>query len=265
MSDTSAHCNASAVMGCLRWRIVGLNKQQTAKLAADVHISLIFIEVANGSAQALSLAAKRMHSQVSASYSILLSHKTCALLLPATPFSGAQAIANRLVQFLANIPHEIHVYHGTTAILVLQRLRESGAMTVTGEQSTELTTPMPPVKVEQSSQREKKEARVVSLPYLAFLTRYPDIPVLHLFPYELACHYQCAPIGAARNMLTLATCRWLNREVVAQIHTATRRNIFQVRCEVSIINEILHYWQRLQEAPDGGIDVKKDQISSSLR
>lgn len=242
-----------------------MEKQQAAKLAPDVHISLIFIEVASGSAQTLSLAAKRIYSQVSTSYSMLLLRGTCALLLPATPFSGAQAVASRLAQFLANIPHEIHVYHGVTAILVLQRLHESGAVTVTSGKSTELTTPMLPVKAELSNQGEKTETHVVSLPYLAFLTHYPAIPVLHLFPYELACHYQCVPIGAARNMLTLATYRWLNREVIAQLRTATRRNIFQVRCEVTMIDEILHYWQHLQEAPNGSVDVKKDQVSSSSR
>jgi type II secretion system (T2SS) protein E len=246
------------------WRIVGLNQQQAAKLALDVYISLIVIEVASESTQALSLVAKRIRSQVSASYSVLLLHGTCALLLPATPFSGAQALASRLVEFLANIPHEIHVYHGATATLVLQRLRESGATTVTNGTGAELATPiLPPVKMEQSNQGEKKETRVVSLPYLAFLTHYPATPLLRLFPYELACHYQCAPIGAARNMLTLATCRRLNREIVAQLRTATRRGIFQVRCEVSMIDEILHYWQRLQKAPSNSADLKKDEVYSS--
>lgn len=243
---------------------MGLDEQQAAGLALDMPISLISIEVASGSAHALSLAARRIHSQVGSSNSVLLLEDICALLLPATPFSGAQAMASRIVQFLTNVPYEMHVYHGTTALLFLQRLREAGAVTVTSEKHTEQAWPTLPVKMHQH-QSEKKEMPVVSLPYLAFLTQYPAPHLLHLFPYDLACRYQCAPIGAERHMLTLATCHWLNREVIAQLRTATRRGIFQVRCEVTMIDEILRYWQCLQGAPDGGASLEKDEVCSSSR
>lgn len=236
---------------------MGLERQQTTKLALDVHSSLILIKVVGEAIQALPLVARRIRNQVSSSHSVLLSEDICALLLPATPFSGAQVLASRLVQLLVNVPHEIHVYHGTTALLVLQRLRKSGVVAITDETTAESATPVIPVKSDQSIQKERKETAVVSLPYLAFLTHYPATPLLHLFPYELACHYQCAPIGAARNMLTLATCRWLNREIIAQLRAATRRGIFQVRCDVTMIDEILGYWQRLQEAPNSNAGLKK--------
>lgn len=236
---------------------MGLERQQATKLALDVHGSLILIKVVGEAIQALPLVARCIRKQVSSSHSVLLLEGICALLLPATPFSGAQVMASRLVQSLVNVPHEMHVYHGTTALLVLQRLHRSGVVAIADEITADPAIPAMPVKSDQSSQKERKETAVVSLPYLAFLTQYPATPLLHLFPYELACHYQCAPIGAARNMLTLATCRWLNREIIAQLRAATRRGIFQVRCDVTMINEILGYWQRLQEASDSNTSLKK--------
>lgn len=250
-------------MGTGRWRIVGLDEQQAAGVAPDVHTSLIFIEATGGSVHALALAARRIRGQARASDSVLLLEGSCALLLPATPFSGAQAVASRLTQFLANVPCEIHVYHGTTALLVLQRLRASEAALVSHDGCAQLATPAFPLKTHQY-QGEKKEAPIASLPYLAFLTHYPAPHLLHLFPYELACRYQCVPIGAARNMLTLGTCHWLNREVIAQLRAATRRGIFQVRCEVTMIDEILRYWQRLRAKEEGeGVDLAQYPRSGS--
>ena len=108
--------------------------------------------------------------------------------------------------------------------------------------------------------------RGVGLPYLAFLTNYPAPHLLHLFPYELACRYQCVPVGAERNMLTLATCHWLNREIVTQLRTATHRGIFQVRCEVTMIDEILRYWQRLQGTLGKSCNaLETDEVCSSSR
>ncbi len=244
-----------------------MDEQQAAGLAPDVHTSLIFIEATGGcgSVHALALAARRIRSQARASESVLLLEESCALLLPATPFSGAQVVASRLTQFLAHVACEIHVYHGATALLVLQRLRASGAVPVSHEESVQPATSSCALKTQQS-QGERKEAPAVSLPYLAFLTHYPAPHLLRLFPYELACRYQCVPIGSARNMLTLGTCHWLNREVIAQLRAATRRGIFQVRCEVTMIDEILRYWQRLRSTPEGvGIDISTDEVCSSSR
>ena len=243
-----------------------MDEQQAAELAPDVHTSLIFIEATGGSTHALSLAARRIRSQARASDSVLLLEGGCALLLPATPFSGAQVVAGQLAHLLANVPCEIHVYHGATALLVLQRLHTGGAMMISHEERVQPATPVLPLKTHLSQGERKERPPVASLPYLAFLTRYPAPHLLHLFPYELACRYQCVPIGAARNMLTLATCHWLNREVIAQLRAATRRGIFQVRCEVSMIDEILRYWQRLQsKAGDGHVDLQAEEVCSSSR
>lgn len=233
-----------------------LNEQQATKSALDAHISLIVIEVASESVPTLPFAAKRIRSHIGSSNSVLLLEGICALPLPATPFSGAQVIAHRLAPLLVGMVHEIHVYHGMTALLFLQRLREAGAVTVIPDQSVELVTPCTPANVAQHVQ-EQPETPLVALPYLAFLTRYPSLPLLHLFPYELACHYQCVPIGAERNMLTLATCHWLNHEAVVQLHVVTRRKIFQVRCEVTMIDELLCYWQHLQEGSEQSAGVER--------
>lgn len=244
---------------------MGLDEKQTAGLAFDVHASLISIEATIESTHALPLAARRICSQVRSFDSVLLLGRICVLLLPATPFSGAQAVAGRIAQFLTNVPCEMHVYHGTTALLVLQRLRDAGATLVAREEFAQLVTPTLPVEA-RPGRSEKKDASADALPYLAFLTNYPAPHLLHLFPYELACRYQCVPVGAERNMLTLATCHWLNREIVAQLRTATRRGIFQVRCEVTMIDEILRYWQRFQGTlGNTSAALEKDEVCSSSR
>jgi hypothetical protein len=67
-------------------------------------------------------------------------------------------------------------------------------------------------------------------------------------------------------MLTLATCHWLNREVAALLGTATRREIFQVRCEMTIIDEVLRYWQRMRElSTRDSLELRADKLCSSSR
>lgn len=249
---------------------MGLDKKkaQHAGLAFDVNASLISIEVTTGSAHALPLAARRICRQARTSDSILLLGRICALLLPATPFSGAQVVASRVAQLLANMHCEMHVYHGVTALLLLQRLREAGAVTITPDERAECPMPAIPVTpdVIYAGQGEKKDLPAAALPYLAFLTNYPAPHLLRLFPYEIACRYQCVPVGAERNMLTLATCHWLNREIIAQLRTTTRRGIFQVRCEATMVDEILRYWQHLQETPDSACtELVADEVYSSSR
>lgn len=227
--------------------VVGLDEKKTqhAGPAFDMHSSLILIEASDESMHLLPLAARRMRRHVRLSDSVLLLEKVCALLLPATPFSGAQAVANRISLLLSGISCELHVYHGATALLILQHLREARAKAISQEESREI-----PAQEEPARHSEYRGPALNRLPYLAFLTTYPSPHLLRLFPYELACRYQCVPVGAERKILTLATCHWLNREVVAQLRTATSREIFQVRCEVTTIDEVLHYWQRLQEKAD---------------
>ncbi|GCE19359.1 hypothetical protein [Dictyobacter kobayashii] len=82
------------------------------------------------------------------------------------------------------------------------------------------------------------------LPYLAFLSSYPTKQLLQLFPYELACCYRCVPIGAERRSLTLATSQRLEADILGLVRRSVQRNIFQVRCEADMIEDILHYWQK---------------------
>lgn len=237
-------------------------KAQHAGFSFDIHVSLISIEVTTESAHNLPLAARRIRRQMRTSDSILLLGRSCTLVLPATSFSGAQAVATRVSQFLVNVPYEMHVYHGATALLILQHLCEAGATTIAPAEDVELSMPT----MVYTAQSEEKDAPKTALPYLAFLTNYPAPHLLHLFPYELACRYQCVPVGAERKMLTLATCHWLNCEIIAQIRTVTRRGIFQVRCETTMVNEILRYWQRLQDTPDHVCsEPVLDEIYSSSR
>jgi hypothetical protein len=222
---------------------------------------LIYIETTAGEAtQALQLATGRIRRLVRLSDRVLLLEQACALLLPATPFSGAQALARRLSTLLADLHCVLQVYHGATALLILQHLHKAGARTLPCEESVEIPSPSRQVE-KQADQEEWRLHPSSTLPYLAFLTNYPSLQLLNLFPYELACRYQCVPLGSERNMLTLGTDHRLNREIITQLHTATRRGIFQVRCEVSVIDEVLRYWRHLQESPgthDDG-ELAKDE------
>jgi hypothetical protein len=225
--------------------VVGLdeNRTQHAGLAFDVNSSLIYIEAVTGSTHVLALAAGRIRQQIRSQDSILLTGSVCALLLPMMSFAGAQLMAGQLSPLMTDVLCEIQVYHGATALLLLQRLHEAGAEKVEGFCKHPHARPGDA----QAAQIKKWEMPTDGLPYLAFLTNYPSTRLLHLFPYELACLYQCIPVGAVRNMLTLATCHWLNREIVTQLRVATHRGIFQVRCEVTLINEVLRYWQHMNE------------------
>lgn len=232
---------------------MGLDETSTqhAVSALDVHASLIYIELTNEATHVLTLAARRMRRLLRHRDSILLLEKVCALLLPATPFSGAEAVARRIVVSLSDIPCELHVYHGMTAISILQTLREKGAQCLSHEQYME-TFSLSEQKVELTDSAIHPERTIDTLPYLSFLTNYPPFHLLRLLPYEMACQYQCVPVGAERRALTLATDRWLNREIAAKLRSATQREIFQVRCEMAVINEVLQYWQQLREMAERG-------------
>ncbi|HEX7736808.1 MAG TPA: hypothetical protein VF458_18320 [Ktedonobacteraceae bacterium] len=242
-----------------------MKQTQHAGTAFDVNSSLISITVTDAVKDVLLAAARRIRRQVRAYDGVLLLKTTCALVLPATPLSGAQAVANRLGPLLSSFPCELHVYHGATALLILQRLREAGARPIAPDECEHVLSPTP-LDAEAVQQEEEPERVSAPLPYLAFLADYPAPHLLHLFPYELACRYQCVPVGSERKMLTLATCHWLNREVVAHLRTATRREIFQVRCELTIIDEVLRYWQGMQEpAVREHAEVRADVLCSSAR
>lgn len=223
-----------------------VKQAQHAGTALDVNSSLISIEALDRTTDVLPSVARRIRCQVRDHDSVLLLGTTCALLLPTTPFSGAQAVARRISPLLSEFPCELHVYHGTTALLVLQHLREAGAGSLTHEECDDGLSSTSS-RAKQVRQEDCQEITVTPLPYLAFLTDYPSPRLLHLLPYELACRYQCVPVGSERKALTLATYHWLNREVVTQLRAVTHRDIFQVRCETTIIEEILCYWQRIKE------------------
>jgi hypothetical protein len=247
--------------------VVGSDKKKTqhAGGAFDVNSSLIYIEATGGSAQVLQLVAKRIRRLVRFSDNVLLLESVCALLLPTTPFSGAQALANQISLLLIDVPCELQVYHGMTALLVLQRLREAGAKTPSPDDCAEIPAPFPLIE-RQIGQEEKKATSTDALPYLPFLANYPSFQVLHLFPFELACRYQCVPLGSERNMLTLGTCHGLNQEIVKQLRLATRRGLFLVRCEIAVIDEVLRYWRRLRETNElDNAELLTDEACSSLR
>lgn len=247
---------------------MGLDEKKTqhAGSAFDVNSSLIYIEITGGHPQALKTVARRISSLIRFSDSLLLLGSACALLLPETPFSGAQALAHRIALLLTDVPYTLQVYHGATALLVLQHLHEAGVRVHPHQQSTETGTPQVQARAQSIQEDEKKHTASDALPYLAFLANYPSSRLLHLFPYELACRYLCVPLGIERNVLTLATCHWLNREIVTQLRMATRRGIFQVRCEMSIIDEVLNYWQRIQKSAEmKSLDLAMDEACSSIR
>jgi hypothetical protein len=236
-----------------------VKQAQHAGAALDVNSSLISIEATDRTMDALPSIARRIRCQIRDYDSVLLLGTTCTLLLPATPFSGAQAVARRLAPLLSGFPCELHVYHGPTALLVLQHLREAEARSRAREECNDRLSSTPP-NAEQAQRTERQAITGTPLPYLAFLADYPSSRLLHLFPYELACRYQCVPVGTERKALTLATCHWLNREVVAQLRAATSRDIFQVRCETTIIEEVLCYWQRVKEVKEhkrAGLNTNK--------
>ncbi len=86
---------------------------------------------------------------------------------------------------------------------------------------------------------------VYPIAYELFPTKGVSLPVLHLLPYELACRYHCVPIGTERGALTVATGERLDHEVISHFREVTQRDIFQIRCEAGIIDEVLRYWQRI--------------------
>ncbi len=245
---------------------MGLDEKKTqhAGLAFDVNSSLISIEATGGPTQALQAAARRIRRLVRFSDSVLLLEHACALLLPETPFSGAQALANRISAFLGDVPYTLQVYHGATALLVLQHLHEANARVVPLQEENELPTRINPA-VARTEPHAERRGSTEALPYLAFLANYPSPRLLHLFPYELACRYQCVPLGSERTVLTLATWHWLDRETVGQLRTATRWDFFQVRCELSIIDEVLRYWRQIQETSEREELIMDKTYSSSSR
>lgn len=245
---------------------VGLDEKKTqhAGLAFDVNSSLISVEVTGGPEQALQLATRCFQYLVRVYDSVLLLKNICALLLPSTPFSGAQALAGQVSLLLTDVPCALQVYHGATALMIIQSLQEAGARTLSFKEYAEMAGSSPEAEFQARPERRRPASPGV-LPYLAFLMSYPSPRLLRLFPYELACRYQCVPLGSEDNMLTLATYQWLDREIITHLHSATRREIFQVRCEMLVIDEVLCYWRHLRDIPiSDSPELERNTACSSI-
>jgi len=211
----------------------------TAQLI-DECASLVNIIASDECAFAMSRAALRVRQNVRCTDTVLLLERTCAIGLPATTLQGAQAVARRVSALLVDINFELQVFYGHAALLLWQRLQSQHARVISAEEPV-VERP----HAYQGPERESNPAQ--SMPYLAYLEEYPPRRLFHLFPYELACRYRCVPVGAERDMLTIGTNQRLDESVIAHMQEVTRRGIFQVRCEISVIDNVLRYWQNAQE------------------
>ncbi len=202
-------------------------------------VSLLYIQATEQACLALRRAAQRIRSNIRKEDTVLLSKKSCALLLPETPLLGAQAVARRIYPLLVDIDYDLQVLYGSAAHVLLQQVQDNHV--VVSQKDTHMSEEqLSSIKKQSTVPAQEDE----SLPYLAFLTSYPSQRLLHMFPYELADRYHCIPVGAERGALTLATCQRLQQETVMHLCEVTQRNIFQVRCEAGMIDDVLLHWQR---------------------
>ena len=213
----------------------------------EEQLSLVQLEVPEQSSAALQRALPRIRRSLRGTDMVYFQGKTCAIVLPATPITGAQVVARRLASLLIDVEYTTHVLFGAAARTALSRLRFTQALEVpveialTGNDTRRVAAS--PSHYDEPSSGENDGAD--SLPHLAYLSHYPSLRLFHLFPYALARRYQCVPVGVERSMLTLATCQRLPAEVIAHLQEEIRRTIFQVYCEMSIIEDVLRYWERM--------------------
>ena len=225
----------------------------------DDCVSLVYIIASGGCASRLPCAAQRIRQNIRCTDTVLLLDHTCAIVLPATPLQGAQAVARRVATLLVDVDCELQTFYGLSALTIWQRLQSESAIEVrtrsTENATVALEPPAPLAGVEITQTQATVETNNVSalsaqrirpVPYLAFLAHYPSRQLLHSFPYELACRYHCIPVGAERNMLTIGVGQCLDDAIIAHFEQVTRCGIFQVRCEARMIDEILRYWQRFE-------------------
>jgi hypothetical protein len=205
----------------------------TLELVESSQLALIYIQASQRSCLALHRATRRIRGNVRRNDSVLLHGTNCIILLPSTLPEGAQVVARRIYTLLADVEFELQIIYDRAAFALMQRLQVGHVFTVV-EECEAIYRPVStmPWRSDQSG-----------LPYLAFLATYPPHRLLHLFPYDLACRHRCVPVGAERGVLTLATCRQLDQDLISYFHDVTQHNIFQVRCEVEMIEDILKYWK----------------------
>lgn len=209
-------------------------------------VVVLYIQGTALSSPALQRVAQRIRSNVRRSDSVWWFDISCAVVLPGATLACGQVVAKRIVPFLADIDCSLQMLSGDTAQAFLLRLSASHAILLEDNQP------------EMSGTRDRSEAPIAAnrvssaqhtpdrdaLPYLAFLANYPSHRVLHLFPYELARRHRCVPVGVERKILTVATCHRLEYHVISQVQEVTQCDIFQVRCEAGMIDDVLNYWQR---------------------
>lgn len=201
----------------------------------SAQLSLLYIQASQQSCIALQLAAQRIRRNVRSNDTVLLLDTNCIIVLPDATVDGAQVVARRIYALLADVEFELQILCDDAALALLQRLQCE--RTINAVEKEEGRPQLPTSMVRRALDGDE-------LPYLAFLASYPSHRLLHLFPYELACRHHCVPVGAERGVLTLATCRSFDHELIVQFRNITQRNIFQVRCEASMIDDILKYWRR---------------------
>ncbi len=215
--------------------------------------SLVCIALSEPCAASVRRVARRVCRHVRQSDCVLYAGRVCAIVLARTPLGGAQAVARRLRDLLVDVEYELQALGGAAAVTMLQHLRAHEPVVVQREEDGDLSLP---ASGGREGMREREEDRGQNLwreetreretlPQLSVLSQYPAPRVLHLFPYELARRYRAVPVGAERSILTLATCQHLEADVIAYFQKITRRNIFLVRCEERMVEDVLLYWQRI--------------------
>ncbi len=211
--------------------------------------SLVCIALSELSAASVRRVARRICRNVRQSDCVLYVGRVCAVVLARTPLSGAQAVARRMRDLLVDVEYELQTLGGAAAVTMLQHLRAHEPVVVPREEDGDLSLPASEGREgmrEREEDRWREETRErETLPQLSVLSQYPAPRVLHLFPYELARRYRAVPVGAERSILTLATCQHLEADVIAYFQQVTRRNIFLVRCEERMVEDVLLYWQRI--------------------
>lgn len=211
--------------------------------------SLLCIALSERSAASVRRVARRVCRNVRQSDCVLYAGRVCAVVFARTQLSGAQAAARRLRELLVDVEYELQVLGGASAVTMLQYLRAHEPVVVQREEDGDLVLPVPErregVREREEDQEQEDRCERETLPQLSVLSQYPALRVLRLFPYELAYRYRAVPVGAERSILTLATCQRLEAEVIAYFQEVTRRNIFLVRCEEHMVEDVLLYWQRI--------------------
>jgi len=218
----------------------GMYKGQDEQLndVQEDHVSLLHIQATEQACLALRRAAQRIRASIRKSDTVLLSGKSCAILLAETPLLGARAVARRIYPLLVDVEYHLQVLYGFAAYTLLHQLRTHHLVVL----PKDIPFLEEPTSIRRQSSNLVREDE--PLPYLAFLTSYPSQRLLHMFPYELADRYSCIPVGADRGVLTLATCQRLQQETVSHLREVTQRDIFQVRCDIHMIEDVLRHWQR---------------------